>query len=107
MLISKPHLCTKLEIWQPKYHTESGEWEVWPLRRKIAYASPVIIIQFTKAKHLEGQRFCIRRQDVERCPVGTNGRAQVYRVPFNKLEPYETPADVINTANQLFKKEKV
>lgn len=105
MLITKPHLCTVLPIWYPKYDTPSDEYEVWISKFKVRYASPVIIVQFTKAKHLRGQRFAVRRQDIERSPVGSNGRIQVYRVPFSKLEPYETPADLHNTVNELFKEQ--
>lgn len=102
MIIKSPHLCTTLDIWQPKYGTQSGGWEVWLSKFKIRYASPVIIIKFTKAKHLIGQRFAVRRQDVEQSPVGTNGKIQVYRVPFEKLEPYETPADIRNVVEEIF-----
>lgn len=106
MIITKPHLCTRLPIWAPKYHSESGQWEIWVSRYKVAHASPVIIIEFTKAKHLIGQRFAVRRQDVERSPVGTNGKIPVYRVPFDVLENYETPADIHNIINKLFREEE-
>lgn len=102
MIIQKPSHCTHIPIWQPKYDTESGDWEVWILQRKVAYSSPVMIIEFTKAKHLMGQRFCIRRQDVEKCPIGSNGCAPVYKVPFNKLESYDTSQEVVDLANNLF-----
>lgn len=102
MIINRPHLCTKLPIFYPKYNTEHGEWEVWLSVNKVAYSSPIIIIEFTKAKHLKGQRFCVKRQEVERSPIGTNGKIAVYRVPFSKLEPWESAQEVRETANMLF-----
>jgi hypothetical protein len=105
MIINRPHLCTKISIWYPKYVTASGDYEAWISKFKVRYASPVIIVEFIKAKHLQGQRFAVRRYDVERSPIGSNGRIPVYMVPFGKLEPYETPADVQNTVNQLFKED--
>jgi hypothetical protein len=98
----KPYLCTKLPIWSPKYDTEGEMWEVWILASKVYHATPTIIIEFTKAKHLMGQRFCIRRQDVEHCPLGSNGKAPVFKVPFDKLESYDTQAEILETALSIF-----
>lgn len=106
MLINKLHLATKIPIWYPKYDTPSGDYEVWISKFKMRYASPVVIVQFTKAKHLIGQRFAIRRYDIEKCPTGTNGKIQVYKVPFSMLEPYETAADIALEASQLFQTSK-
>lgn len=102
MIIAKPHLLTQLDIWFPKYHSESGGWEVWLGKNKVNHSSGVIIVNFTKAKHLKGQRFCIRRAEVERCPIGTNGRISVYRVPFDKLEGWETATEVRDLAINVF-----
>lgn len=102
MIIQKPHLCTKIPIWYPKYNTDHGDYEVWISVAKVNYASPVIIIEFTKAKHLQGQRFCVKRQDVERSPRGTNGKIPVYCVPWNRLEYWETPAEVKAIADSVF-----
>lgn len=107
MFIRQPHLCTVLEIWWPKYHSDTGEWEFWPSKYKVHHASPTIIVKFTKAKHLIGQRFAIRRTDIEKTPIGTNRKIDVYRVPFSALEPYDTPADIINTANEIFNEERI
>lgn len=97
--INKPHLCTKLPIWAPKYsekYAKYGEEVVLVHRTKVAYASPVIIIEFTKAKHLLGQRFCIRKDVVMRCDIGSNGAAvdNMYIVPFSKLDTWQTGAEV-------------
>lgn len=101
-ILHKPHLCTTLDIWMPKYNTESGDWEVWISQRKVAYSSPLIIINFVKAKHLQGQRFCVRRQDIERSPVGTNGKIPVYKVPFYKLDSWQTAQEVMEIAETVW-----
>lgn len=97
MIVNKPHLLTKLQLWFPKYATESGEWEAWLSKTKVHHSSGVIIIEFTKAKHLKEQRFCVRREVAEKCEEATNGKIVVYKVPFSKLEPYETINDIKDT----------
>lgn len=103
--LSNIHLLTRLPIWYPKYNTEDGEWEVWISAKKVRYSSSVIIIEFTKAKHLLGQRFCVRRQDVERSPIGTNGRIPIYKVPFDKLQGWQTSAEVREIALNIWKED--
>ena len=102
MIIKDPHLTTRLEIWAPKYHTKNGGYEVWLHKRKVDYATPQIIIKFTKAKHLEGLRFAILKQDAQSYPVGTNGEAEMYQVPLDKLEVWETGDEVASTAFSKF-----
>lgn len=99
MILNKIHLLTKLEIWYPKYGDTDG-WEVWisqspPLQRD----NP---IEFTKAKHLKGQRFYVRRDDVVRSPLGSNGQIAVYRVPFAMLESWETQQEAYDLAMAVF-----
>lgn len=101
MIINKPHLCTVVEIWSPKYG-DVDEQEAWISQSKVRYASPIIVVKFTKAKHLIGQRFAVRRDIVERCEVTTNGKIPVYRVPLSKMERWETAAEVAELANTLF-----
>lgn len=104
MVIHKLHLCTRIPIWNPKYSGDSaaGNWEVWISQSKVNFASPVVIIEFTKAKHLIGGRFCIRKQDIQRSPVGTNGKIPVYKVPFDKLESYETASELRDLALNIW-----
>lgn len=101
MIIQKPHLCTVVEIWSPKYG-DVEEQEAWIAQSKVRHASPIIIVKFTKAKHLIGQRFAVRRQDVERCPITTNGKIPVYRVPLSKMEGWQSAQEVADIANSLF-----
>lgn len=106
MILHSPHLCTKIQIWQPKYHTEDSEdWEVWLSKNKVLHASPVILVEFTKAKHLKNQRFCVRRQDAERSPEGTNGRIPVYKVPFSKLGGWKSAKEVNEIALKIFEED--
>lgn len=101
-IIRRPSLCTKVEIWHPKYNTDHGEYEVWISKRKVSYATPIIIVEFTKAKHLLGQRFCVRRDVVERCLVGTNGKIPVYRVPMDRLVAWDTVDEIQRQVDTLF-----
>lgn len=106
MIISKPHLCTKLEVWRPKYNNKSltkdyGELVALVHKKKVDFASPVIIVTFPKAKHLEGQRFAITKQNAQKHAVGTNGSAPMYEIPMSHFEPWETVDEVKNTIKKL------
>lgn len=103
MIIKDPHLCTVMDIWQPKYSTEHGDYEVWLHKRKVDHATPTIIVKFTKAKHLEGQRFAIKKDRAQRFPVGTNGKAPMYKVGIGALESWETPQEANEKALKMFK----
>lgn len=105
MIIAKPHFCTKLDIWFPRYsdaYTDTHERVALLAQYKVAMASPVIIVNFSKAKHLSGQRFCIKKNDVVRCAVDSNGKIPCYAVPMSMFEPWETAAEVYALANGLF-----
>lgn len=92
MIFKRPDMLTHLEIWQPKYSTKhkDGEWRVLLACYKVDNASPWIIVDFSKAQHLKGQRYCIKRTAAQSYPRETNGKIQVYSVPFNKLEGWTT-----------------
>ena len=105
IIMKKPHLQTEMEIWQPKYsaqYKEGGEWIVLLHKRKVDFGTPVIRIKFTKAKHLQGQRFAMYRKDIMQYPVGTNGKAEMYEVPFDKLCTWESVDEVKATVDKLF-----
>lgn len=105
MIIQKPHLCTKMDIWAPRYsdaYTATDERVALLAQYKITHASPVIIVTFTKAKHLLGQRFCIRRSDVVRCPVDSNGKIPCYAVPMSMFESWESGAEVRDLVESIF-----
>lgn len=99
ILINNPKRCTVLDIWYPKYSKNA----VMLAKYKIEHASPIIIINFTKAKHLMGQRFAIRRKDVIKCKVVDNGKIPVYEVPMDKLENYDTAKEIMEVVNEVFK----
>lgn len=101
MIINKPWLCTKLEIWAPKYNTVNGGWEVWLSKSKVHHATSIILVEFTKAKHLLGQRFAITRDKVQRCREVSNGKIPCYAVPFAMLKGWDSGAEVINDLEQL------
>lgn len=105
MTINNPHLLTKLEIWAPRYsdaYVGDGERVVLLAKYKVAQSSPIILIEFTKAKHLLGQRFCVSRDDVLKCQVNNNGKIPCYAVPMSKLETWQTAAEVHDIAMKVF-----
>jgi hypothetical protein len=105
MIISKPHFCTKLDIWFPRYsdaYTDTNERVALLAQYKIAQSSPVIIVTFTKAKHLAGQRFCVRKSDVLRCPIDSNGKIPCYAVPMSMFESWETAQELQDLAMSVF-----
>lgn len=105
MTIYKPHLCTKLEIWAPRYsdaYTDTDERVALLAQYKVRQASPVVIVNFTKAKHLAGQRFCITRQNIERCKVDSNGKIPCYAVPMSMFEAWESGAELRDLAMAAF-----
>lgn len=105
MIFSKPHLLTELEIWQPRYssaYTETNERVALLAKYKVEHATSWIKIKFTKAKHLEGQRYCIKREDVMRCPIDSNGKIECYAVPMSKLENWDSSQEVLDTIDKIF-----
>lgn len=108
MIIKAPHLCTRLEVWTPKYNSQSltrhyDEPVALLHRRKVDFASGIIIVSFPKAKHLAGQRFAIRKQEAQRHAIGTNRVASMYEIPLSHFESWESSREVADTALSLFK----
>lgn len=105
MIIHKPHLCTKMDIWAPRYsdaYTATDERVALLAQYKVHHASPVIIVTFTKAKHLAGQRYAITRDAVQKCPIDSNGKIPCYAVPMSKFEYWESAAEVRDLAMSAF-----
>lgn len=103
MTIAKPYHMTHMLVWNPKYSAEKdyGEYVALLHKRKVDFASPVIIVEF-RAKHLQGQRFCIRKQDAMRHEQGSNGTAPMYIIPMSHFESWETPAEVRDLAFSIW-----
>lgn len=105
MIIKSPELCTRLTIWRPKYSTKySDEAEYIALLAvyKVNKATPTIIVDFTKAKHLEGQRYAISREVAKQCPIASNGTIDCYAVPLSKFTNWETAEEVAQIAKEMF-----
>lgn len=105
MIIHKLHLCTKLNIWAPRYssaYTETEERVALLAKYKVDAGSPVIIVNFTKAKHLEGQRYCIKKTDAQQYPIDTNGKIECYAVPMSAFDSWETAQEVADIAYGVF-----
>lgn len=105
MIIARPHLLTKLDIWSPRYSDVylGGTERVALLAcYKVDNASPIFIVNFTKAKHLIGGRFCIERKKAQSYPIDSNGKIPCYAVPMSALEGYDTVQEVKDIAFSLF-----
>lgn len=98
-ILLHPDECTKIEVWYPKYSLDSALLAKY----KVDNATPIIIIDFTKAKHLKGLRFAVRKKVAQECEVDDNGKIAVYRVPMGKLETWESHSEIWKTINEVFK----
>jgi len=111
-ILKNAHLCTVMQIWTPrysdKYKNELSEPVALLSQSKVHHASPEIIVKFTKAKHLQGQRFTISREKAQKAPVDSNGKISCYAVPLSWFEPYITSVEnrqhIIDTLRE-FKQE--
>lgn len=105
MIINKIHQCTRLEVWFPRYsdqYKDTTEKVALLAQYKVDQASPVIIVDFTKAKHLKGQRYCIFKQEAMKFPIDSNGKIPCYAVPMSAFETWETGAEARAIAFELF-----
>lgn len=100
-----PRGKTVLEIWTPKYSSAYGEPKeatVLLARYKVSNASPVLIVNFIKAHHLLGQRFCISRDKALSYPVVSNGKIEVLQIPISAFDAWQTPSEVSEIAKEIF-----
>ena len=108
ILIKEPRLTTKLEVFTPRYknkHQAGGEMEALLHMRKVHQATSIIIVEFTKAKHLQGQRFAITRDTVQKCPIGSNrkdGIKNMYIVPMSLFDNWRSYEEEHNIAIYIF-----
>ena len=105
MIITSKTPYTLLDIWGPKYSTQYGEIKEWcllPAQYKVDQGANVIICEITKAKHLLGRKFCIKKRDAQKYPlVPNNGGIMCYEIPLSKFEPYESVNDIKETVRNL------
>jgi hypothetical protein len=101
VIFNRPNMLTHVEVWFPKYSTqygEIGERVALPAKYKVDAGTPWIIIPFTKAKHLKGLRYCIKRSDAQKYPIVKNGTGpnaiDCYEIPMSKLEHWDTVEEV-------------
>lgn len=103
--IHRPDLITHIQIWFPKYSSQygdTGEKVALLAKYKVDQASPVFIVEFTKAKHLAGQRFAISREKAQSFPLGTNSKIDCYEVPLSAFHTWNTPSEVNDIAMEAF-----
>lgn len=104
MILNNVHLLTKLDIWCPRYsdaYTATRERVALLACYKVDNASPMFLVDFTKAPHLRGQRFCISREKAKSYPVDSNGKIPCFAVPMSAFEYWETYAEVAEIAYSL------
>lgn len=94
-----------MDIFTPRYHDkkDNGSWTVLLACYKVQGASPIIIFTFSKAKHLQGVRKAMKRIDVMKYPLGTNGKIPCYEVPYDDLETWESESELQEIALNIFK----
>lgn len=103
MIITKSTPVTTIELWYPLYRTKTHDHKDWVAllaQYKVAQASNVIRIVFTKANHLKGYEGYIKRSDVMSCPLDTNGKIPCYAVSMDKLERNET-SEILETIKEI------
>lgn len=104
MIFKTPSLLTHLDIWAPKYseaHKQNGERVALLAKYKVDAGTPWLIIDFTKAKHLAGQRYCIKRSDAQKCDIDYDQKIPMYAVPMSKLENWDTVDEVKNIIRKM------
>lgn len=99
MILDKLHLLTHLDVWQPKFNDKSltqdyGEHVALLHKRKVDFATPTIIVTFSKSPHLKGQRFAIKKAYAQQHAIGTNRKAPMYEVPMSHFEDYITNQEI-------------
>lgn len=102
-LYNQPRFYTKLEIWAPRYSSQYTDWEekvALLAKYKVDRATPILLIEFTKAKHLESQRFAISREKAISFGIDNNGKIPCYVVPMSALNEWYTQEEVNELANQ-------
>lgn len=105
VIFNRPHVLTRLEVWAPRYkdkHGDLAEPVVLLAKYKVDQASPWILVDFTKAKHLMGQRFCIMRMDAQNCRLDSNTKIPCYAVPLSKFEGWDSGAEVLEVIKEIF-----
>lgn len=96
MIVTEAYRHTKLDIWYPKYsaqYTDTQDRVVLLSKYKVDHGTPIILINFTKAKHLMGQRYCISRGKAQKYPVESNGKIECYSVPMSALDTWEKASE--------------
>lgn len=105
MIFNRPEILTHMDIWSPRYKDKHGDLAqpvVLLAKYKVDAASPWIIVEFTKAKHLMGQRYCIKRSDAQQHKLDSNTKIPCYAVPLNKFEHWDTVKEVKEKVEELW-----
>lgn len=69
-----------IEIWEPKYSTQSVLVAAYKLKPGVNQ------IIFTKANHLQGAIFEITQDEAVKYPMRSNGKIKCYDIPLDKFK---------------------
>lgn len=104
-------LMTRHEVFTPRYHdkrdSDEKEWVCLIPCYKIRGGSPLQLIDYTRAKHLIGLRYFIKRSEVEQCHVHQvkskqGNMVDMYEIPEHLWHTWETTEELHDTAMELF-----
>jgi len=107
MILNKVHLLTKHIVWAPKYNDGSltkkyDELVALVHKKRVDFGTGIQIIEFPKAKHLQGMRFAIYKTKAQQCAVGGNGSTSpMYEIPISAFEYWETYQEAAEIAHSL------
>ena len=96
MIISNSTPLNHIEIWQPRWSTRDilvAPWKVGTHNR----------ITFKYAKSLTGDYY-LSGATIKACELSSkgNGKAAMYIVPLDKIEPLERPEDIKKIVEDIF-----
>lgn len=101
IIIKNPHLYTNFDLWYPRYKDKTAdkkEYVVLIPVYKIQQATPTFLVHFSKAKHLEGLRYAISRQQALEYPTQTVKSKQgndvlMFVIPLPHFDNWVTPGE--------------
>lgn len=100
-ILKKTDHPSTMVIWFPRYsdaYKESQERVALLAKYKVDSSQPHIIVEFSKAKHLIGQRYHIKRSEAMTYPLDNNGKIPCYAVPMSAFDYYEWASEVRDAA---------
>lgn len=98
IIIKQPHLCTHIPVLEPRYHDKVA----LPLKRKVDFGTGVIIFTFPNSNAYKDGRYAMEKAKAQSYPVEDKGHYQVYAIPLEDFEPWESTAEIYETIERIF-----